>query len=77
MTATTTNNTTPVEPEWVRPGVAADRFGLSRPYLYHLMSEGVVRYRSLKRPGASRGPRIVNVASLRDFIELDAEGGEK
>ncbi len=44
-------------------------FGLSRPYVYQLMREGLVETALLKRPGKCRGIRLVWRPSVLEHIE--------
>ena len=55
--------------EWVRPGKLEQRFGITRTMVYLLATRGEIELVSLKPPGASRGLALVNVDSVRSFIE--------
>ena len=44
-------------------------FGLSRPYVYQLMREGLVKTALIKRPGKCRGIRLVWRPSVLEYIE--------
>lgn len=44
-------------------------FGLSRPYVYQLMREGLVRTALIKHPGKCRGIRLVWRPSVLEYIE--------
>ena len=51
-------------------------FGLSRSHAYLLAQEGQIRSVCLRRPGATRGRRLFDCASIRAFLNKNAEGGE-
>lgn len=57
--------------EWMRlPSKGRDPvFGLSRPWYYDAIKKGLIRSASLRRKGALTGVRLVNVASVRAYIE--------
>lgn len=64
--------------EWMRlPTRGRDPvFGLSRPWYYDAIKRGLIRSSCLRRKGALTGVRLVNVASVRAYIEKHiAEGG--
>lgn len=61
-----TNN---IDPEWMSPGDAAKKFGVSRSTLYDWMNRGKIRNSSLKEKHQRHGKRLVNVESLRAYIE--------
>ena len=44
-------------------------FGLSRPYVYQLMREGLVETALIKHPGKCRGIRLVWRPSVLEYIE--------
>ena len=50
-------------------------FGLSRPYVYQLMREGLVETALLKRPGKCRGIRLVWRPSVLAYIEKNRVEG--
>jgi hypothetical protein len=43
--------------------------GLSRSHLFALIAEGEIKSRSLKKPGNTRGPRLVWLPSVFEYIE--------
>ena len=51
-------------------------YGLSRAHAYQLASEGKIRSVSIRRPGATRGRRLFDCASIRAFLNKNAEDGE-
>jgi hypothetical protein len=57
------------EPPWLRVTAASHLFGLSRTYLFALMAEGKINSKHIKRPGASRGIRLIETKSLEAFVE--------
>ena len=50
-------------------------FGLSRPYVYQLMREGLVKTALLKHPGKCRGIRLVWRPSVLAYIEKNRVEG--
>jgi len=56
-------------PEWIRINDATEMFGLTRPHLFRLIAEGKIKSRHLMRDGAAKGIRLIEVQSLRDYIE--------
>ena len=63
------SNLTDVPLEWAKVHVAAKRFSISRSGLYELMSAGKIKTRCLRKAGNTRGLRLINVESLRSYIE--------
>jgi len=63
--------------EWMRlPTRGRDPvFGLTRPWYYQKIKEGAIRSACLRQRGALTGVRLVNVASVRAYIEKHIEGG--
>lgn len=49
-------------------------FGLSRPYVYQLMREGLVKTALIKHPGKCRGIRLVWRPSVLEYIEKHSTG---
>ena len=64
-------NTVPLEAEWIRVDASVKFSSLSRSLLYENFdsSGGPIKTAVIRKRGALRGVRLVNVASLRDFIE--------
>ena len=54
--------------EYIRPSQVS-RFGISRSSAYNLISDGVLRTRVIRRPGTKKGIRLIETASLREYIE--------
>lgn len=59
-------------PEFADHKNARALFGLSRSYLYNLANEGKIRSVSIRKPGAIRGRRLFDCASIRAFLEGSA-----
>lgn len=45
-----------------------ERFGIRRSLAYLLIEDGAIKSVSLRRCGAAKGKRLINVASVRDFL---------
>jgi hypothetical protein len=57
-----------VDPEFVDiPGLQS-RFGIKRSLAYLLIADGAIKSVSLRRRGALKGKRLIDVASVRDFL---------
>ena len=64
-----------VDPEFIDlPGLQRV-FGIKRSLAYVLISEGAIKSVSLRRRGYLRGKRLVDVASVRDFLNSQMKGG--
>ena len=61
--------------EWMRlPTKGRDPiFGLTRAFYYALIERGAIRSACLRRRGALTGVRLVNVESVRSYIERHVE----
>jgi hypothetical protein len=58
-----------VDPEFIDlPGLEA-RFAIRRSNAYALISQGLIRSVVLRRKGCKKGRRLVNVQSVRQFLE--------
>ena len=64
------------EPEFADHKGVRLLFGLSRAHAYALAKEGKIRSVSIRKPGALRGKRLFQCASIRAFLKKCAEGGE-
>ena len=62
------DNTSFIEPEFLRVKGVEKMFGLKRGKLYALIREGAVISKSLRTRGTIRGVRLVSVDSLRNYI---------
>jgi hypothetical protein len=58
-----------LKPEWIRIPTASRVSGLSRTFLFEQIVQGKIESKHLKRPGKTRGIRLINYASLMRFIE--------
>jgi hypothetical protein len=47
--------------------------GLTRSHLYILADQGLIKTKALVKPGATRGIRLVNLPSVRAYIEETQE----
>jgi hypothetical protein len=56
-------------PEWIRPGDARPVFGFSRAQIYNLIRDGKLRSVCVRQPNKAFGMRLINVQSIRDYIE--------
>ena len=63
--------TTP-KPDYIRPS-GAPKYGVSRSTAYNLMRAGLIKSRVIKLPGRQRGFRLIEVASLLQYIESSPE----
>jgi excisionase family DNA binding protein len=73
--ATHANNAGTISPEWLKPDAAARLFGLGRTSIYALIQQGKIRSTSIKLGTKIRGTRLVNLESLRAYLESQATGG--
>ena len=58
-----------LEPRWLKVDAAVNYSGISRAVLYRILAEGKIRSSSLRSPGALRGIRLIDRASLDAYIE--------
>jgi hypothetical protein len=58
-----------LEPRWLKVETAVIYSGISRAVLYRILAEGKIRSSSLRSPGALRGIRLIDRASLDAYIE--------
>lgn len=61
-----------VLPEYADHQTARALFGLSRSYLYMLATEGSIRTVNVLRPGATKGRRLFDCASIRELMQASA-----
>ena len=52
--------------------LAMRQFDVGKTYLYQIIKEGGVKTVLLKREGKARGKRMIDLASLRAFLESKA-----
>jgi|HubBroStandDraft_6_1064221.scaffolds.fasta_scaffold780432_3 hypothetical protein len=57
-----------VTPEYARIPAICRMFGVSRPFVFDAFHKGL-KSLHIKRPGASKGIRLVNVVSMREYLE--------
>jgi hypothetical protein len=59
-----------IEPEFFRlPTRGTDPyFGLTRPWYYNAINDGLIKSVSLRRPGTTKGVRLINFQSVRDYL---------
>jgi hypothetical protein len=67
----TNTNTNQIEPEWIKVSEAKNFSGLGKTYLYSQLdiNGGKIRTSLLRRRNARQGTRLINLDSLRAFIE--------
>ncbi|MEY2510106.1 MAG: hypothetical protein QOE26_869 [Verrucomicrobiota bacterium] len=65
------------EPEFANLPNAQRLMGLSRTRLYGLEAEGVVRFIRIRKPGNIRGRVLVDLASVRRYLNKCAGAEEK
>jgi hypothetical protein len=61
------------QPEFVDAKGLRSLFGISRAHGYLLAAEGKVRTVCIRRPGAVRGKRLWDCASVRSFLNQCAK----
>ena len=55
--------------EWVRPPRPPERIeGQSRSALYTLAAEGLIKTKTIRKPGSKKGIRLFSVPSIRAYI---------
>jgi len=62
------------QPEFADHHTARALFGLSRSYLYKLTTQRKIRSVSIREPGALKGKRLFDCASIRTFLGSSAVG---
>ena len=62
-----------LDPEFAGYAKMRDLFDLSRTHLYRLSSEGKIRSVSLRERGKTRGRRLYDVQSVRDYLAANME----
>ena len=60
-------------PEFAGHAKMRELFDLSRTHLYRLSSEGRIKSVSLRERGKTRGRRLYDVQSIRDYINANVE----
>lgn len=64
-----------VEPEFATIPNTRKLSGFSRSTLYELEAEGEIRFIRIRKRGRSRGRVLVDLDSVRNFLNRCAEGG--
>jgi hypothetical protein len=62
-----------VVPEFVDTEGLRVMFGVKRSLAYELLGAGLIRGVSLRRKGRTRGKRLFDVASVREYLQSCAE----
>ena len=57
-----------LDPEFAGHARVRDLFDLSRTHLHRLSTEGLIRSVSLRQRGKTRGRRLYDVQSVRDYL---------
>jgi hypothetical protein len=65
------------QPEFTDHKGARVLYGFSRTHIYNLAKEGCIRSVSLRKPGAVRGRRLFDCASIRAFLNANVEESGK
>jgi hypothetical protein len=67
---------TRLKPEWLRIPEAMRLFGLGRSALYELVAAEKVESMAFRKPGTTRGVRLIRYDSLASYLQSAArEGG--
>jgi hypothetical protein len=67
--------TNPAEPKWLRTAAVSSRYGFSRTFIFKRLNDGSFESKMVVEPGARRGIRLINVASIvRYLARFDREG---
>jgi hypothetical protein len=61
------------QPEWARIPEVTKLFGIKRTMLFRFLAEGSIRSVSLRRRGCTKGVRIIDCDSVREFLEQHAK----
>lgn len=67
---------TSIQPEWIRISEACRLSSVTKPVMYQWMQRGLVKNFSNRQRGQIKGARLVNLESLRSFLESRATGGK-
>lgn len=73
MTKNQMLKTTTIEPEFMDLATLEKVFGIRRSLAYTLMGEGKIKGISLLSEGKTRGKRLIQVASVREFLNQQME----
>jgi hypothetical protein len=61
--------------EWLRVSEAVAYSRISKPKLYALINQGLIKSVSLRERGQIKGTRLISFDGLRAFLESRATGG--
>lgn len=64
-----------IEAEWARPAWISARFGIARSTLYDFLKRNLIQSASFKKDGQTKGQRLINVQSVRNFVESHIDSG--
>jgi hypothetical protein len=62
---------------WTKLARAAQQSGISRPELFRYVVSGEILGSHIRKPGASKGVWLVNLASVDEFIRSFLPGGSR
>src|SRR6266849_10215218 len=68
FTTAPVGSSTGVDPEFIDLRGLEARYGIRRSHAYILISEGSIKSVCLRRRGQIKGKRLVNCASVRNFL---------
>ena len=63
----------PAGPEFVDAKGLRSLFGISRSHGYHLADTGLVKTVCLRKPGATRGKRLWQCQSVREYLQANID----
>jgi len=66
-----------VQARWMRVDDAIRYSTIPRTTLYQLINDGTLRTANLKRKGNKHGIRLIEIASLDEYIAKQTSGGSK
>jgi len=56
------------DPEFIEPRLMKSMFGIGRTTTYQLIKEGAIRSALVRRRGRVSGKRLIDVASVREYL---------
>jgi len=66
-----------VQPRWMRVEDAIRYSTIPRTTLYELINDGTLRTANLKKKGNKTGIRLIEIASLDEYIAKQTSGGSR
>ena len=69
-------NVITLDAEWLRPGNASKVFDVPRTTLYEWMDRDYIKSASWREDGQRHGKRLIDVQSIRDYIESRVVSGK-